>query len=100
MMLRECRQRGCGSSAPSPTRSTRPRASSWTCRLRRQARLEIFDLAGRRLRTLVDGPLPAGRQQVAWDGRDDAGRALASGTFVCRLSAGDAAGAARLTLVR
>jgi hypothetical protein len=65
-----------------------------------QARLEIFDLAGRRLRTLVDGPLPAGRQQVAWDGRDDAGRALASGTFVCRLSVGDAAGAARLTLVR
>jgi hypothetical protein len=64
------------------------------------ARLEIFDLGGRRLRTLVDGPLPAGRQLVAWDGRDGEGRALASGAFVCRLSAGGAVSSARLTLVR
>lgn len=65
-----------------------------------RARLEIFDLGGRRLRTLVDGPLPAGRQAVTWDGRDAEGRALASGAFVCRLSAGGTISAARLTLVR
>lgn len=64
------------------------------------ARVEIFDVGGRRVRTLVDGPLPAGRTPVAWDGRDDAGRTLASGTFVCRVSAAGAAGSGRLTLVR
>jgi hypothetical protein len=37
---------------------------------------------------------------VAWDGRDGEGRALASGAFVCRLSAGGAVSSARLTLVR
>ena len=64
------------------------------------ARLEIFDLAGRRLRTLVDGPLPAGHQNIVWDGRDARGRALASGTFVARLDAAGAVSSARLTLVR
>jgi hypothetical protein len=37
---------------------------------------------------------------VVWDGRDAEGRALASGAFVCRLSAAGAVSAARLTLVR
>lgn len=64
------------------------------------ARVEIFDVAGRRVRTLVEAVLPAGRTAVAWDGRDDRGRELASGTFVCRVSAADGAGARRLTLVR
>lgn len=64
------------------------------------ARVEIFDVAGRRVRTLVEGVLPAGRTAVAWDGRDDGGRDLASGTFVCRVSAAGGAGVRRLTLVR
>lgn len=64
------------------------------------ARVEVFDVGGRRVRTLVDGMLPAGRTAVAWDGRDEAGRPLASGTFVCRVTAGGGAGAGRLTLVR
>ena len=48
----------------------------------------VFDVAGRRVRSLVDGPLPAGRHEVAWDGRDQAGRAVASGTYFSRLCAG------------
>ncbi|MBK8164924.1 MAG: hypothetical protein IPK64_03050 [bacterium] len=64
------------------------------------ANVEIFDLAGRRVRTLVQCVLPAGRTAVAWDGRDDRGRDQASGTFVCRVSAVGGAGAQLLTLVR
>jgi hypothetical protein len=64
------------------------------------AQLAIFDLAGHRVRTLLQGPLPVGRQTVAWDGRDDAGRALPSGAYVGRLETGDAASTARLQLVR
>lgn len=47
--------------------------------------LAVYDLAGRRVRTLVSDVMPAGRHAVAWDGRDDAGRAMASGGYVARL---------------
>jgi len=50
------------------------------------ARLEVVDMRGRVVRTLRDGTLTAGRQQVVWDGRDDAGRRLASGVYFGRLS--------------
>ena len=65
-----------------------------------RAHLEVFDLQGRHVRTLVDGPLPAGRPQVAWDGRDDRGRAMGSGPFLCRLDADGAVTSTRLMLVR
>lgn len=48
--------------------------------------LVVFDVRGRRVRTLVHGVVAPGRQQVVWDGRDGAGRALASGTYFVRLS--------------
>lgn len=51
------------------------------------ARLAVFDVAGRLVRTLVDGPLEAGPRVVEWDGRDDGGRAVASGFYVIRLTA-------------
>ena len=38
------------------------------------ARLEVFDLAGRRVRRLCDEPLGAGAHQRRWAGRDEAGR--------------------------
>ncbi len=53
-----------------------------------RVRLAIYDLAGRLVRTLVDGPLPAGESAARWDGRDDAGRPLPSALYLCRLEAG------------
>ncbi len=44
-------------------------------------RLEIFDVAGRRVRTLAHGVQSAGRHQAVWDGRDEDGRALGSGAL-------------------
>ncbi len=49
------------------------------------ARLEIIDPAGRRIRTLMDGWKETGRHQVRWDGRDEGGRAMASGTYFVRI---------------
>ena len=46
------------------------------------ARLRVFSIDGRLVRTLVDGPLSAGEQGVTWDGRDDDGRALPSGLYL------------------
>lgn len=62
--------------------------------------LAVHDLAGRRLRTLSQGYLRAGEYQVPWDGRDDAGRAVASGAYLVRLVGDDGAAARRVTVVR
>ncbi len=47
--------------------------------------LAVYDLSGRRLRTLAAGRLDAGTAQFTWDGRDDGGRSLASGVYFARL---------------
>lgn len=51
------------------------------------ATLAIHDIAGRRVRMLLDGAVDAGERRFVWDGRDDAGRALASGVYFYRLQA-------------
>ena len=48
-------------------------------------RLQVFDMRGRLVRTLVDERRTAGRQQVIWDGRDQAGRPVSSGQYFARL---------------
>jgi hypothetical protein len=53
-----------------------------------EARLEVFDVAGRRARVLHAGPLPAGESLAEWDGRDDAGVAVPHGVFFVRLATG------------
>jgi len=63
-------------------------------------RLTVHDLAGRRVAELAAGWRPAGLHEIAWDGRDGAGRPVASGTYLLRLRAarGDALG--RAVLIR
>lgn len=50
-------------------------------------RLEIIDLAGRRVRVLVDEWLSVGPHVREWDGRDDSGVRVASGSYRYRLAA-------------
>lgn len=65
------------------------------------ARLEILDVRGRRVATLVDAALGAGRHTRVWNGRDDAGRPVASGVYVARLEVGARwAGQAKLVLLQ
>ncbi|MBK6899328.1 MAG: hypothetical protein IPH09_08695 [bacterium] len=47
--------------------------------------LAVHDAAGRRVGVLCAGDLPAGEHRFRWRGRDDAGRAVASGTYFLRL---------------
>jgi flagellar hook assembly protein FlgD len=48
-------------------------------------RLELFDLAGRRVRTLASGELAAGPHAISRDGRDEHGATLAAGVYFVRL---------------
>ena len=50
--------------------------------------LSIYNLAGQRVTTLIDGVWPAGTYTTRWDGRDNTGRELASGVYLYRLQAG------------
>ena len=63
-------------------------------------RLEVFDVAGRRVRDAFAGTVGAGRHVVRWDGRDAAGAAVGSGVYIVRLSGpGGAAVTRRVALI-
>jgi len=49
------------------------------------ARLAVLDVAGRTVRVLLDGEVPAGRHDVEWNGRDAGGGRLAAGVYFFRL---------------
>lgn len=60
-------------------------------------RLEIFDVRGARVTTLMDGAvLPAGGHATAWDGRDHAGRLAPAGIYLVRLESGGTAWCGRV----
>ncbi len=63
------------------------------------AELAILAVNGRRLRLLMHGAQPAGPQERRWDGCDEAGRALPSGLYLARLSAGSETRVQRLLLL-
>jgi hypothetical protein len=48
-------------------------------------RLAIYNLQGQLIRTLVDAHQASGRKTVTWDGRDENGREVSSGVYVCRV---------------
>jgi len=50
--------------------------------------LAIFNLTGQQVATLASGERRAGTYTLRWDGRDDDGRALASGVYLYRLRTG------------
>jgi hypothetical protein len=52
-----------------------------------RARLVICDIAGKLVKTLVSGDLPAGAGRVTWNRTDDAGKTVARGVYFCRLQA-------------
>lgn len=64
------------------------------------ARLNIYDAAGRRLRTLFDGRLPGPVLDLQWDGRDASGQGVASGTYFARLNSSRGTSVTRLVLLR
>ncbi|MBU0742160.1 C10 family peptidase [bacterium] len=65
-----------------------------------QVRAVVYDLAGRRVETLIDAALPAGPQRLVWDGRDSSGRHAASGRYLLRLVVDGEPRTFKLTLTR
>jgi flagellar hook assembly protein FlgD len=49
--------------------------------------LQVFDIRGRLVKTLVDGYRNEGQKEVVWDGSNEAGNVVATGTYFYRLIA-------------
>lgn len=63
-------------------------------------RLEIYNLLGQRIATLVDSHRPAGEYTQIWDGKDQRGNAVASGIYFYKLTAGDFVQIKKMVLAR
>jgi hypothetical protein len=73
---------------------------SFTLPVPGRASLAVYDITGRKVRELLDGPLPAGAHAVAWDGKDDAGQPVSSGVYLSRLSAGNRTATGKMLLMK
>jgi metal-sulfur cluster biosynthetic enzyme len=73
---------------------------SFTLPVRGNVELSIYNLAGQKVATLVQGTRGAGAYTVHWDGRDDSGKELASGVFLYQMRAGNQVKTRKLLLLR
>lgn len=65
-----------------------------------RARLAVHSVTGQLVRTILDDHLPAGVRQVKWDGRDNAGRAVAAGIYFYQADIGGQRRNGRITVVK
>ena len=83
---------------PNPFGSTT--AVRFTLPVRSHAALRIHDLAGRVVRTLVDGEMAAGAHTSKWDALDDRGLRVPAGMYFARLSSGEKTALRKMLFVR
>ncbi|NOZ73996.1 MAG: T9SS type A sorting domain-containing protein [FCB group bacterium] len=62
--------------------------------------LQIYDIRGQVVKTLVNRSQPAGYQAIIWDGTDDAGRPVSSGMYIYRITAGSFTDTKKLMLLK
>jgi ligand-binding sensor domain-containing protein len=65
-----------------------------------KANLTIYDITGRKVRTLISGQMSAGNHSANWDGRDESGIPVSSGVYFVHLRAESASTAARMLLLK
>lgn len=65
-----------------------------------QTRLAIYDMSGRLVKVLVDGPNTSGEHQINWDGTDSANNRVSAGVYVYTLSSGNNNTSKRLVVAR
>ena len=65
-----------------------------------EVKVSIFNLLGNEIRTLVNEQKEAGVHSILWNGKDNAGREVATGAYLYRIKAGEFVETKRLTLLR
>ena len=62
--------------------------------------LEVYNVLGRKVTTLVDREYPAGRHMVEWDSRRSDGHEVASGVYFARIKAGEFTASKKMVVVK
>ncbi len=65
-----------------------------------RTQINIFDIAGRHVRTLLDEELPANTHQVSWTGENDKGQNVAAGVYFYLVTSGDQRSVGRMALIK
>ena len=65
-----------------------------------RVKIEIFNIVGQRVRTLVDEQMKAGVYLADWDGKDERGNSVSSGIYFYRMEAGDFSDMKKMLLVK
>ncbi len=65
-----------------------------------QVRLEIYNILGQRVRQLLNNRLQAGSYRLIWDGRDELGRTVSSGIYICVFRSKSFVKQKRMTLIK
>ena len=73
---------------------------SFNLPVRSKVALEVLNLLGQRVATLVDKELPAGVHRLDWDGRNESGDRVASGLYFYRLTADGRAKSKKMMLLK
>ncbi len=63
-------------------------------------RLSIFNIRGMLVNRLVDEPMVRGAHTIQWDGRDQSGKGVASGTYFYRLESGTVVTEKKMVLIK
>jgi len=86
--------------APQPNPMRASAAIRYTLDAERPVSLQVHDLTGRVVRTLVASSMKRGAYRVAWDGKDGHSRTLANGIYFLKFTAGDFRQTEKLVLQR
>jgi hypothetical protein len=80
--------------------SSSPLWKSETSATNHHVRIEVFNIRGQRVRSLVDGLYETGSHIVVWNGTDDNGFSVGSGVYLYRMTAGDYTSVRRMILLK
>jgi hypothetical protein len=72
----------------------------YTLREEQSVTIEVYNILGQRVRTLVEEKKAAGRHRTTWKGRNRYGRRVGSGVYFCRIDAGAFTASTKMMLVR
>ena len=64
------------------------------------ASLEVYDLLGKKVVTLMEGGMTPGENKVVWDGKDSNGKEVPSGTYLVKLSRDIWTQSRKITLIK
>jgi len=73
---------------------------SYSLSIRTHVKLEVFNLAGQKVASLVDEIQSPGRKSIMWEGLDDRGQPVSSGIYFCKISCNNLTKTERMALLR